>query len=62
MSPSLFTPAQAMTGIRLCHNITNMYRSIELIRLDERTGNLFVLVGEEIEIVISQNGQWRFEL
>jgi hypothetical protein len=60
--PSLsFTPAQAMTGMRLCHNITNMYQFIQLVRLDERTGNLIILVGEEIEIIVASNGQWRFE-
>jgi hypothetical protein len=46
--------------LRLCHNITNMYQSIQLIRIDDRTKDLIILVGEEIEIVISPNGKWRF--
>jgi hypothetical protein len=50
-----------MVGLRLCHNVTGMYQSVQLIRVDERTKDLLILVGEEIEIVVSPNGKWRFE-
>ncbi|WP_255512233.1 MULTISPECIES: hypothetical protein [Oscillatoriales] len=35
-----------------------MYLPIFLVRLDERTGNVFILAGEEIEVVIDRNGEF----
>ena len=37
-----------------------MFLPIYLIRVDERTGDLFFLAGEETEILIYLNGQWRY--
>ena len=37
-----------------------MYQPIYIVRLDERTNNLYILVGEAIEIEIYPNGQWRY--
>lgn len=34
-----------------------MYLPIYLVRLDERTGNVFILAGEELEILIDHNGE-----
>ena len=56
------TPEQESKCLVLCQNLTSMYLSIHLVRLDERTGNIFILAGEEIEIVITRDGQWGFEL
>jgi len=36
-----------------------MYQPIYIVRLDERTNNLYSLAGETIEIEIYPNGQWR---
>jgi hypothetical protein len=33
---------------------------IFLVRLDERTGNLFILAGDNVEIELYRNGLWRF--
>jgi len=38
--------------------LTEMYVPINLIRLDKRTGNIFMLAGEEIEIEIEPSGEW----
>jgi hypothetical protein len=35
-----------------------MYLPINLVRFDERTKNVFMLIGEEIEIEISADGEW----
>lgn len=35
-----------------------MYMPIFLVRLDERTNEVVILAGEEIEISINQNGEW----
>ncbi|MDB9416947.1 DUF6888 family protein [Microcystis aeruginosa] len=37
---------------------TRFYLPINLIRLDDRTKNIFMLIGEGIEIEIKPNGQW----
>ena len=40
---------------------TKIYLPIFIVRLDERTGDVFFLAGEETEISIYPNGEWRFE-
>ena len=35
-----------------------MYQPIYIVRLDERTNNLYILAGEAIEIEFDPNGQW----
>jgi hypothetical protein len=53
------TGAQLRTLYRLCHILTNvMFQPIHIVRLDERTLNLFVLAGqdEEIELEIQPDG------
>ena len=37
-----------------------MYQSIYIVRVDKRTNNLYILVGEAIEIEIYPNGQGRY--
>lgn len=53
------TDAQMRTLYRLCHLLTNMmFQPIHIVRLDERTLNLFILAGqgEEIELEIQPDG------
>ncbi len=38
-----------------------MFVSVNVVRLDERQGAVFILAGEEIAIVISRDGEWDFE-
>jgi hypothetical protein len=61
VSNIFFTTEQAIVGLRLCHNITGIYQSVQLVRIDERTKDLLILAGEEIEIIVTPNGKWRFE-
>jgi hypothetical protein len=56
---SLPTPAQETKFFILCQNFTVMYRFINLTRLDERTGEILMLVGEETAIIIDRDGTWR---
>jgi hypothetical protein len=37
-----------------------MYISVNLVRLDERTKNIFLLAGDENEIEIFPNGEWSY--
>ncbi len=44
----------------VCHTITNvMLQPIHIVRIDERTGNIFILAGEqeEIELEITPTGR-----
>lgn len=53
------TPAQLRKLYVVCHQLTNLvFQPIHIVRLDERTGNLFILAGrqEEIELEILPDG------
>lgn len=54
------TSDQGIICITLCQSLTNSFMPIFVIRLDERTGNVFILAGDNIEIEIYRNGRWRF--
>ena len=56
----MLTTQQAFRCIQLWQNLTNMYFSVDMVRLDERSGNVIILTGEEILIEIYPNGNWRF--
>ncbi|BDA74350.1 unknown protein [Calothrix sp. PCC 7716] len=51
------TVAQLRTLYRMLVGMSNMLRSINLVRMDERTKRLVMLVGETIEIEILSNGE-----
>ncbi|ACB52560.1 hypothetical protein cce_3212 [Crocosphaera subtropica ATCC 51142] len=40
--------------------MTGFYIPIYLIRLDERNNQLIILAGDEIELTIDPDGEWRF--
>jgi hypothetical protein len=54
------TAEQGLTCIRLCQALTNFYRPVEILRLDERDGSIFIFAGEELQIQVSRDGLWRF--
>ena len=54
------TAEQLKTCFVLSASITSMYQTISLIRVDERTKEIYFLAGEEIELVILENGDWSF--
>lgn len=41
----------------MCQNLTSMYLPINLVTIDERTENLYILAGEELEILINLQGE-----
>lgn len=54
------TEAQLNKLYRLCYVLNNiMFQPIHIVRLDERTGNLFVLAGREetIEFEVDSEGE-----
>ncbi len=53
------TEAQSRKLYELCYTLTNvMFQPIHIVRLDERTGNLFILAGREetIEFEVNPSG------
>jgi hypothetical protein len=54
------TAEQAIRCVILCQSLTNTFTPIHIVRLDEQTGNVFILAGDNIEIEIYRNGFWRF--
>ncbi len=40
--------------------LLNLYLPINIVRINERTGNIFFLAGEENIIEIYANGKWRY--
>jgi hypothetical protein len=54
------TETQLRSLYRQCHWLTNVaFQPVHLVRLDERTGNLFILAGHEesIELQIKPDGE-----
>ncbi|MEH2278591.1 MAG: hypothetical protein V7K40_28370 [Nostoc sp.] len=54
------TTAQVLKCFQLCCDLTSKYCSIDLVTLDKRTGNVIILVKQEINIEIEATGEWRF--
>jgi hypothetical protein len=54
------TNQQVLRCFQISQNLTKMYLSLDLVRFDERTGNIIIIAGKEIIIEIYPNGNWRF--
>ena len=52
------TAEQGIKCVILCQFLTNTFTPVFIVRLDERTGHLFILAGDNIEIEIYRNGLW----
>jgi hypothetical protein len=46
--------------VELCQSLSDMYLDIHLFRFNDRSGEIYIIAGEDIEIVIAANGTWRF--
>jgi hypothetical protein len=57
---ALPTVAQCLACTEVCQKLTRFYIAINLVILDERTNNLVILAGEEIQIEIELDGKWEF--
>ncbi len=54
------TNKQAQASIRVCQMLSNGYLDIRLFRFDNNTGNIFIMAGETIEVIIPPDGEWYF--
>jgi hypothetical protein len=55
-SSTLPSAEQTLECFRLCQQLTQMYLPIYLVRLDERTEDIVILAGEDVEIAIDRTG------
>jgi hypothetical protein len=54
------TTRQALMCIIICQYLSNFYRDIQLFRFSDITGNVFILAGDELQIIVFRDGTWRF--
>jgi hypothetical protein len=54
------TAEQGIRYIILCQYLTGKFMTVAIVRMDERTHNLFILAGDTIEIEVYRNGLWRY--
>jgi hypothetical protein len=56
------TDEQAQACLRVCQMLSNGYQPIYLFRYSRNSRRIYILAGmtESIQIVISENGKWRF--
>ncbi|WP_442938594.1 MULTISPECIES: DUF6888 family protein [unclassified Nostoc] len=54
------TNEQAQASVRVCQMLSNTYKDIHLFRFDIQTRDIYILAGENIQIIIPHNGNWRF--
>lgn len=40
--------------------LSNSYRDISLFRFNEKKKYIFIMAGEELQILVFPNGSWRF--
>jgi hypothetical protein len=56
------TNQQSQGLYRLCYRLTNIIypgwqcKNVELVRIDERTGNLYVYAGDDLDFEIKPSG------
>jgi hypothetical protein len=53
------TSEQNTQCFNLCVWFSKLYLPINIVRMDERTGNVFLLAGEENILEIYPSGKWR---
>ncbi|MBW4636109.1 MAG: hypothetical protein KME30_30790 [Iphinoe sp. HA4291-MV1] len=54
------TAEQAITCLIVCQMLSNCYRDIQLFRFDDKTGDIYILAGDDLQIIVPPNEPWRF--
>ncbi|WP_445214850.1 DUF6888 family protein [Brasilonema sp. UFV-L1] len=54
------TPEQLKAFYATCVRASNMFQSINVVRMDERTKRIYILIEDTIQIEIYPNGEVRF--
>ena len=40
--------------------LSNLYKDIRLFRFDDKTGEVYILSADELQIIVYPNGEWEF--
>ncbi|WP_372478229.1 DUF6888 family protein [Nostoc mirabile] len=51
---------QALACVRVCQMLSNLYKDIRLFRFDDKTGQVYILAGDELQVIVLSNGIWDF--
>jgi hypothetical protein len=54
------TDEQAQACLRLCQMFSSYYRDIQLFRFNAQTREVYIFVSDELQVIVSSNGLWRF--
>lgn len=54
------TAQQALACVRVCQMLSNLYQDIKLFRFDDKTEEVYILAGKELQIIVYKNGEWEF--
>ncbi|WP_420485265.1 DUF6888 family protein [Iningainema tapete] len=54
------TARQALICVIISQSLSDLYREIALFRFSDKTGNVFILAGDELQILVFRDGSWRF--
>ncbi|BAZ03737.1 hypothetical protein NIES3974_03670 [Calothrix sp. NIES-3974] len=57
---NLPSATQVIVFYILCEQVTSMSKPVSYVTMDERTNLLYMLVGEETEIIVDREGGWQF--
>jgi hypothetical protein len=60
-SPYIPTPDQTLECFRVCYYLTEMFKPIYIVRIDQRTNEIVIIAGEDISISVDRNGKRRVE-
>ena len=54
------TDEQAQACLRVCQMLSSCYRDIQLFHFNAQTREVYIFVNDQIQIIVSSNGLWRF--
>lgn len=54
------TNKQAQACLRVCQMLSNYYQDIKLFRFDAQIGDVYILAGDSMQILVPPDGDWRF--
>ncbi|MCT7992128.1 hypothetical protein NG793_00315 [Laspinema sp. C5] len=54
------TNEQAQACLRVCQMLSNRFRDIHLFRYNPQKGYVYILAGDNLEVIVMSSGEWRF--
>ncbi|MFM7440627.1 MAG: DUF6888 family protein [Snowella sp.] len=54
------TTQQAIKSVELCQSLSDGFRDIVLFRFDLLRGEIYILAGQDLELIIYDDRNWEF--